>query len=110
MFGRLVSFIILLPLAVVLIALAVANRDAVLFTIDPFNPGNPLLSWQAPLFVLLFFMLIIGLVLGSVATWFAQGKYRRSARDARAEAAKLMSEAQRRDSAQRTTQIMVPAS
>jgi uncharacterized integral membrane protein len=110
MFGRLVSFIILLPLAIVLIALAVANRDSVMFTIDPFNPGNPLLSWKAPLFALLFFMLIIGLVLGSVATWFAQGKYRRSARDAKAEAAKLMSGAQRRDIAQKATQNMLSAS
>lgn len=110
MFGRLVTFLILLPLAAVLIALAVANRAPVLFTLDPFNPGSVLLSWKVPLFALMFLMLIIGLVLGSLATWLAQGKYRRSAREAKAESSRLMSEAQRRDTAQKASQNLLAAS
>lgn len=110
MFGRLVTLVIVLPLAIVLIALGVANRAVTLFTLDPFNPGNPLLSWQLPLFALMFSVLILGIVLGSLATWLAQGKYRKSARNARAEAARLLSDAQRRDAAQRVAQSALPAS
>lgn len=80
MLNRLVTVVILIPLAIVLIALAVANRAPAEFTLDPFNPGNPALTVSAPLFVLLFCALVLGLLLGSVATWFRQGRYRRIAR------------------------------
>ena len=104
MVRRIVSIFVFIPVAIVLIALAVANRGPVLFTIDPFNPGNQQLSWQAPLFALLFLALIIGILLGSSATWLAQGRFRRSARDSKAEAARLLSEAQKRDAAMRSAQ------
>lgn len=85
MLNRLVTVLILIPLAIVLVALAVANRAPVAFTIDPFNPGNPGLTLSLPLFVLLFAALALGLVVGSLATWFRQGRYRKAAR--RSEAA-----------------------
>lgn len=85
MLSRLVTILILVPLAIVLVALAVANRAPVAFTIDPFNPGNPGLTLSLPLFVLLFAALALGLVVGSLATWLRQGRYRRAAR--RSEAA-----------------------
>ena len=109
MLRRLTYLIILLPAAIVLIALAVANRAPVLFTIDPFNPGNPLLSWNTPLFALLFLSLIAGLLLGGLVTWFAQGRYRRLARERKAETDRLMSEAHKRDAAQRAAQAALPA-
>lgn len=80
MLNRLVTVLILIPLAIVLVALAVANRAPVTFTIDPFNPGNPGLTLSLPLFVLLFAALALGLVVGSLATWFRQGRYRKAAR------------------------------
>lgn len=79
--NRILVFVVFLPLAVVLIALAVANRVSVPFTIDPFNPGNPGLTVHLPLFVLLFAALVLGLIVGSVATWIRQGHYRRLARE-----------------------------
>lgn len=80
MANRLLIIVVLLPLAVVLIALAVANRAPVAFTLDPFNPGNPALTVQLPLFVLLFLALALGLVIGGMATWIRQGRYRKAAR------------------------------
>lgn len=80
MLNRIVTVLVFIPLAIVLIALAVANRAPVAFTIDPFNPGNPGLTISLPLFVLLFAALALGLVLGSLATWFRQGRYRKAAR------------------------------
>ncbi|MBE0694564.1 MAG: DUF1049 domain-containing protein, partial [Aquamicrobium sp.] len=73
MLNRLLTVVVFIPLAIVLIALAVANRAPVDFTIDPFNPGNPGLTVSLPLFVLLFAALALGLVIGSLATWFRQG-------------------------------------
>jgi uncharacterized integral membrane protein len=107
MLRRLTFIIILLPAAIVLIALAVANRAHVQFTADPFNPGNPLLSWQTPLFVLLFLALIAGLLIGGLVTWFAQGRYRRLARERKAETEKLLSDAQKREAAQRAVPAVV---
>ncbi len=83
--NRILVFVFFLPLAVILTALAVANRTSVPFTIDPFNPGNPGLTVEAPLFVFLFAAIAMGLIIGSVATWIRQGHYRRLARQRDAE-------------------------
>ena len=80
MLNRFLIIVLFVPLAVVLIALAVANRAPVAFTLDPFNPGNPGLTMQAPLFVLLFAALALGMVVGAIVTWFKQGRYRKLAR------------------------------
>ncbi|RCS24885.1 DUF1049 domain-containing protein [Phyllobacterium salinisoli] len=89
MTNRLVTLVVFVPLAIVLIALSVANRHDVTVTLDPFNPGNPALSYTAPLFVWLFGTLITGLILGGLVTWFTQGKYRKLARTRKAEADRL---------------------
>ncbi|TIN32208.1 MAG: DUF1049 domain-containing protein, partial [Mesorhizobium sp.] len=69
MFNRVMLVVVFVPLAVILIALAVANRGLVAFTLDPFHPGNPALTLNLPLFILLFLALAIGMIVGSMATW-----------------------------------------
>ncbi|NNU58959.1 lipopolysaccharide assembly protein LapA domain-containing protein [Ochrobactrum soli] len=91
---RIVAIVILVPLAVILIALSVANRASTVLTVDPFNPGNPALSYSAPLFVWLFGALLVGVVIGSAVTWLTQGKHRRRARDSKQEAARLLERAE----------------
>lgn len=81
MINRLVAALVFVPVAVILIALAVSNRSPASFTVDPFNPGNPALTLELPLFVWLFAALALGMIIGSVATWFKQSRYRRAARD-----------------------------
>lgn len=83
MIHRLVILFIILPVAVLLIALAVSNRVPTPFTIDPFNPGNPALTMELPLFIWLFAAMVIGMLVGSLATWIRQGRYRRAARENR---------------------------
>lgn len=80
MLTRFFMVVIVVPIAVILIALAVANRAFVPFTMDPFNPGNPALTIQMPFFIYLFLAAIIGVVIGSFATWLAQHRYRKLAR------------------------------
>jgi len=96
MLNRVLLVVVLVPLAVVLIALAVANRAPVAFTLDPFNPGNPALTLSLPLFVLIFAALVVGLILGSVATWWKQGRYRKEARTKTREVQSLMQEISQR--------------
>jgi uncharacterized integral membrane protein len=86
MFNRFVLIVIFVPLAVVLVALAVANRETVAFTVDPFNPGNPALTVTLPLFIFLFAALAVGMVVGGIVTWLRQGRYRKLARQRRIEA------------------------
>jgi len=80
MYNRFMIVVVFVPLAIILIALAVANRALTSFTLDPFNPGNPSLTAEMPLFVLLFAALLVGLLVGSLATWLRQGRYRKLAR------------------------------
>lgn len=96
MLNRIFLIIILVPLAIVLVALAVANRAPAAFTLDPFNPGNPALTLTLPLFIMLFLALLLGLLLGSFATWVKQGRHRRLARDQRREMQALVEAQDRR--------------
>lgn len=92
MINRFVLIAVFVPLAIILVALAVANRGLTAFTLDPFNPGNPALTWQMPLFVLLFAAIALGMIVGSVATWAKQGRYRKLARQRGREAETLKQE------------------
>jgi uncharacterized integral membrane protein len=73
---KLFNFIILLPLAIVLIILCVANRQSITLALNPFQPSDSVLAFTAPFFVFLFAALIIGVVLGSFVTWVSQSSYR----------------------------------
>lgn len=95
MFNRFALVLVFVPLAIVLVALAVANRMPVAFTVDPFNPGNPALTYTLPFFVFLFAALALGMVVGSLATWFRQGRYRKLARQRAIEAESLKQAASR---------------
>lgn len=77
---KIVSLVVFVPLAIVLIVLCVANRQVVKLALNPFEPQDTVLSLSGPFFVFLFLAVIFGMLLGSLATWIAQGKYRRQAR------------------------------
>lgn len=81
--------------AVVLIALAVANRHEVRLVLDPFNRQAPVIFAELPFYVYLFAMLIAGVVLGSLATWLGQGKWRRLVRARTHDALRWKGEAER---------------
>ena len=108
MLNRFVLIAVFVPLAIILVALAVANRGATAFTLDPFNPGNPALTWQVPLFVLLFAALAVGLIIGSLTTWLKQGRYRKLARQRSQEAEVLRQAAASRAPAQAAPQLPRP--
>ncbi|MGE0232044.1 MAG: lipopolysaccharide assembly protein LapA domain-containing protein [Flavobacteriaceae bacterium] len=87
MLRRIVWFVIIIPLAVLLVVFAVANREAVTLSLDPIS-AEPALALRMPLYMLIFLTLIIGVAIGGFASWLAQGKWRRQARASRDEAAR----------------------
>ncbi len=69
------SWIILFPLAVLLIVFSVTNRDAIAIDLWPF----PLMI-DVPLFAVVFAALLVGVLWGGVSAWLNGGKTRRTAR------------------------------
>jgi|SRR5579862_8589212 uncharacterized integral membrane protein len=78
MLRRLVRVITLIPLAAVLVGFAVANRQAVMISLDPFDSTDPAHSLAVPLYLLVFAALIAGVMIGGAAAWIEQGKWRRA--------------------------------
>jgi len=112
MMKKLVNIVVLVPIGIVLIVLSVANRQMVTLALNPFNPADSVLSASAPFFVFLFLAVIIGMILGSLATWFSQGKYRKRARNGASEALKWHAEAEKHRTRAETmaSQTMLPVS
>ena len=92
MFRKIVTGIILVPLAIVIIAFAVANRQMVTVSFDPFSSASPAYAATLPLFVLIFILLIVGVIVGGVAAWIGQAKWRRGHRRLDDEVRQLRSE------------------
>jgi len=96
------SYMISLPLAVILVVFAIANRESLAINFWP-------LPWIAslPSFLALFFALLIGFLAGAVAAWLSGGRGRRRARQlaetARAQAHQI-AEHERRHAAARQAQ------
>jgi uncharacterized integral membrane protein len=92
--------LVLIPLAVIFIVFAVANRHLVKVSFDPFNSSDPSVALTMPLFAVIIAAVIVGVLAGGIMTWFKQRHWRRSARlnetearQARAELADLRSRA-----------------
>ena len=80
MVRKLVFWLILVPLAIVILMFAVANREIVTVSFDPFSSVSPAAAISVPLFVLIFILVVIGVIIGGVAAWLRQSGYRRAAR------------------------------
>jgi uncharacterized integral membrane protein len=85
MFRKILIGVVVVPLAILIVVFAVANRGAVTVSFDPFSAVHPAYSITVPLFVLIFIVLIFGVIVGGTASWFRQGKWRRTARSLHAD-------------------------
>ena len=86
---KIIAAVILVPLAVIIIAIAVANRQIVTVSLDPFSAEHPAASLTLPLFALVIVLLILGVLIGGIAAWLRQSKWRRTARRLEREIADL---------------------
>ncbi|MHC5306227.1 lipopolysaccharide assembly protein LapA domain-containing protein [Bartonella sp. LJL80] len=82
---RVISLIILIPIAIVLIAFIVANRESVALTLNPFQPGAEGLTYHAPFFVWLFVFLALGILIGGATMWLTQHRFRKALKDTQTE-------------------------
>nr|WP_210272783.1 LapA family protein [Chthonobacter rhizosphaerae] len=83
------------PIALVVIALALVNNQPVTIILDPFTPQTPYMTVTVSLYVIFFVTLMVGVLLGGMAVWARQGRFRRAARQNRREARRWKGEAER---------------
>lgn len=113
MLRKIFNAVVILPLAILFVVFAVANRHIVTLSFDPFNSSDPALGVSLPLFVVIIAVAMFGVVAGGIATWFGQRHWRRAARqheaDARHARAELADLRERSLAAARSGESRVPA-
>ncbi len=92
MLQRILRWTIGLPIVIVVVSFAIANHQPITISFDPFSKDAPFASMEMPLWILFFCGVFFGLIAGWIACWFAQSKWRRSAKDARRELARAQEE------------------
>ena len=75
--------LVVIPLGLIFIVFAVANRHFVTVSFDPFNSTDPAIAVSMPLFAVIIPVAILGVAAGGMATWFRQRHWRRAARSMR---------------------------
>lgn len=69
-------------LAIATAVIAVANRNDVPLSFDPFNAAVPAVVMQVRLFWIILGSALIGIILGGWSSWLAQAPLRQALRDA----------------------------
>ena len=89
---KIVNTVGIVPLALGLLAFALANRRFVTVSFNPFDSGDSTLALTLPLFVVIIAAGMLGVLAGGLAVWFGQRRHRKAARRLEAEAAQARSE------------------
>jgi uncharacterized integral membrane protein len=84
--------LVVIPLGLIFVIFAVANRHDVTVSFDPFNSADPSLAVTLPLFFVVIAVAILGVIAGGVATWVRQRRWRRTARQHEADARRARAE------------------
>lgn len=89
---RYLRYAFYIVLGIILITVAIANREPVVLRLLPSEMAGLLgFSWQVtlPLFIIIFAAIIGGLLIGFVVEWFREAKHRSAARIERRSREKL---------------------
>jgi uncharacterized integral membrane protein len=89
---RFIRLTVIALLAVVILTLAVTNRHDVTLYIDPIAGKDVASAIQAPLYVVIFACVMVGVLLGALSMWIGQGRWRRQAKARSSEVQKLKRE------------------
>lgn len=79
------TWFILLPCALLGVALTLANLNPVQFSLDPFSATHPAFAVTVPLIVVIMGAFGLGLLAGGFGAWVGQGGHRRGERAAKRE-------------------------
>lgn len=66
---KLLRWIVLPPVVILVMAIAVANRRPVLFSLDPFDTASPALGLEVPLFLVILVSVLAGILFGGLGAW-----------------------------------------
>jgi uncharacterized integral membrane protein len=109
MIHKFLRTLVMIPAAVVLGLLAMANRQPVTVSFDPFDALDTEFTITVPLYVLGFTILVAGVVVGGFAAWLRQGRRRRLGSRLAAENVVIRSElAAVRETAARSRRALAP--
>lgn len=86
---KFLRWLVVVPLAILLVLLAVANRGAVTVSLDPFSREAPAFAFSLPLFIVLLLAVAVGVVIGGTVAGVGRLRWRFRARRAEREAEKL---------------------
>jgi hypothetical protein len=86
---KLITILVLAPIAIAIVMFAVANREVITVSFDPFDTARPALAMKMPLYLLVFALVGLGVLVGGIAAWLRQHKWRARARRAEGEARDL---------------------
>jgi uncharacterized integral membrane protein len=89
---KFVNTVVVVPLALVLLVFALANRRFVMVSFNPFDPNDASLALTLPLFIVIIAAAMLGVLVGGLAVWFGQRRHRKAARRLEAEATQARSE------------------
>jgi len=92
MVRTLLTAVVLVPLGVLILLFALANRQWISVSLDPFSAQDPAVAVSLPVFFVVLFALMAGVLIGGAATWLSQAKWRRAARRHRAALRRVLSE------------------
>ena len=84
--------LVFVPLALIILFFAMANRGYVRIGLDPFVTDGSGPSFEAPLYTVVLAAMALGVIAGGFSTWMKHLPVRRSAKAARAEAKKTRAE------------------
>ena len=107
MLKRIFNWVIGLPIAVIGIGFAVANREWITISFDPFNRAHPIATVQMPLWALFFCGVFVGIFAGWMVAWAGNRKYRKATRDAKMELVRTQQQFER-DKQEMARQAIVP--
>ncbi len=81
----LLKLLVLAPLALILVAFSMANRQMVILHFDPMTVNDaPALQLPAPLYMVVIGAVMVGVLFGGASTWLGQGRHRKALRAAKA--------------------------
>lgn len=93
MLKRLTGWFVLIPLCLILVIFALANRQTVTIHLDPLSLENPLIGpFEVPMYFVIYGTLLFGVLIGGIASWFSAGRVRRERRQFRKQAHQLENE------------------
>jgi uncharacterized integral membrane protein len=106
---RLLNWFVFLPLGIVIVLFAVANRKSVVVSFDPFAGDQSVLTFDVPLFIVAFAGLIVGVVIGGLVSLARQWRLWRASRAVQDELARLKAEVESMHKAEQASHPQFPS-